>query len=170
LHKSLAKIKVSQSSPKLKPHLQNREQQLTESKMVEATQTQQQKPPLRKPVFITMSQLEPGTRVNMHLKVASVKIIRERKRYDGGAMNRVAECIVGDQYGCVKLMAYDEQLNIVKEGAIICIRNAHANVVKEHCRLEIDRWAKVESSTQNIESVHLNNNMSNIAYELVVKP
>ena len=55
-----------------------------------------------------MSQLEPGTRVNMHLKVDSVKIIRERKRYDGGAMNRVAECVVGDQFGCIKLMAYDD--------------------------------------------------------------
>lgn len=137
--------------------------------MVEATQSQQ-KPALRKPVFITMSQLEPGTRVNMHVRVASVKIIRERKRYDGGAMNRVAECIVGDQYGCVKLMAYDDQLNIVKEGASICIRNTHANVVKEHCRLEIDRWAKVEPSNQKIDNVHLNNNMSDIAYELVVKP
>lgn len=61
-----------------------------------------------KPVFINMSQLVPGSRVNMHLRVASVKIIRERKRYDGGNMNRVAECIVGDQHGCVKLMAFDE--------------------------------------------------------------
>ena len=43
-----------------------------------------------------MSQLEPGTRVNMHLKVGTVKVTRERRRYDGGAMNRVAECIVGD--------------------------------------------------------------------------
>lgn len=49
-----------------------------------------------KPVFITMDDLQPGSRVNMHLRVASVKVIRERKRYDGGNMNRVAECIVGD--------------------------------------------------------------------------
>lgn len=134
--------------------------------MVEATST----PAKRKPVFINMSQLEPGTRVNMHLKVASVKIIRERKRYDGGAMNRVAECIVGDQYGCVRLMAYDDQLNVVKPDAVITVRNSHANVVKEHCRLEIDRWAKVEPSTEDIQSVNLSKNLSDIAYELVIKP
>ena len=81
----------------------------------------------------------------MHLRVASVKIIRERKRYDGGNMNRVAECIVGDQFGCVKMMAFDEQLDTVKKGAVITIRNAHANVVKEHLRIEVDRWAKVET-------------------------
>lgn len=127
------------------------------------------KPPLRKAVFINMSQLEPGTRVNMHLKVASVKIIRERKRYDGGAMNRVAECIVGDQFGCVRMMAYDEQLNVVQEGANIIVRNSHANVVKEHCRLEVDRWAKVEPSTVKIESVNLSKNLSDIEYELVIK-
>lgn len=114
-----------------------------------------------------MSQLEPGTRVNMHLKVGAVKITRERRRYDGGAMNRVAECIVGDQYGCVKMMAFDEQLDIVKEGQVITIRNAHANVVKEHLRLEVDRWAKVEKSSESIASINLSNNASDIEYELV---
>ena len=116
-----------------------------------------------------MSQLEPGSRVNMHLRVQSVRVIRERRRYDGGNLNRVAECIVGDQYGCVKMMAFDEQLNIVKEGSVICIRNAHANVVKEHLRLEVDRWAKVEPSSENIPAVNLQNNASDIEYELVVK-
>ena len=62
---------------------------------------EQQPQPVRtlricKPVFITMSQLEPGSRVNMVLRVHSVKVIRERRRYDGGNLNRVAECLVGD--------------------------------------------------------------------------
>ena len=135
--------------------------------MVESTQQQTQKPALRKPTFITMSQLEPGTRVTMHLKVGTVKVTRERRRYDGGAMNRVAECIVGDQYGCVKMMAFDEQLDIVKEGEVITIRNAHANVVKEHLRLEVDRWAKVEKSSEKITMINLSNNASDIEYELV---
>ena len=67
------------------------------------------------------------------------------------------------------MMAFDEQLNIVREGEIICVRNAHANVVKEHLRLEVDRWAKVESSSESIPSVNLQNNASDIEYELVVK-
>ena len=66
-------------------------------------------------------------------------------------------------------MAFDEQLNVVLEGAVICIRNAHANVVKEHMRVEVDRWAKVEASTESIPTVNLANNASDIAYELVVK-
>jgi ssDNA-binding replication factor A large subunit len=72
--------------------------------MVEANK----KTALTKPVFIKMDKLEPGTRVNMHVKVDSVKIIRQRKRYEGGTIHRVAECVVGDEHGSVKLMAYDD--------------------------------------------------------------
>ena len=65
------------------------------------------------------------------------------------------------------MMAFDEQLDIVKEGEVITVRNAHANVVKEHLRLEVDRWAKVESSSEKIASINLSNNASDIEYELV---
>ena len=67
------------------------------------------------------------------------------------------------------MMAFDDQLSVVKEGSIICIRNAHANVVKEHMRIEVDRWAKVEASSENIPTVNTANNASDIAYELVMK-
>ena len=129
---------------------------------------QKQKGKLLKPTFITMAQLQPGTRVTMHLRVHSVKIIRQRLRYDGSeGLNRVAECIVGDQHGCVKLLAFDEQIDVVKEGAVITIRNAHANVVKEHLRLEIDKWAKVEPALTQVPTVNLSKNASDIEYELV---
>ena len=50
---------------------------------------------LKKPQFITMKDLQPGTRVTMHLKVDSVKITRERRRYEA-TVNKSADCIVGD--------------------------------------------------------------------------
>ena len=124
---------------------------------------------LKKPTFITCKDLQPGTRVTMHLKVDSVNITRERRRYEG-TVNRSADCIVGDEHGCAVLIAKDNQLDIVKEGALITIRNAHANVVKEHMRIEIDRWAKVETSAkdvQKVKTVNLSNNLSDIEYELV---
>merc|ERR1719263_610454 len=109
-----------------------------------ATNDEKQQPiVLKAPTYISMGELSPGTRVTMHLKVQSVKITRERRRYEG-TVNRSADCIVGDQHGCAVLIAKDNQLDIVKAGANIIIRNAHANVVKEHMRIEVDRWAKVE--------------------------
>jgi replication factor A1 len=67
----------------------------------------------------------------------------------------------------VKLMAFDEQLEVIKDGAVITIRNAHANVVKEHLRIEIDRWAKVESSKASVPKVNKSRNLSDVEYELV---
>ena len=122
---------------------------------------------LIKPTFIDMGELQPGTRVTMHVRVHSVKVIRQRQRYDGDQLNLVAECIVGDEHGCAKLIAHDNQLNVIKEGAIITIRNANANVVKEHMRIEIDKWAKVEASKEKIGKVNISKNLSDIEYELV---
>ena len=123
---------------------------------------------LRAPKFITMKELTPGTRVTMHLLVESVNITRERKRYEG-TVNRSADCLVGDAHGCAVLVAKDDQLNIIKEGAHITIRNGHANVVKEHMRIEIDRWAKVEVCKEKElpSTVFRGNNLSEIEYELV---
>ena len=67
----------------------------------------------------------------------------------------------------MKLMAFDEQLEVIKDGAVVTIRNAHANVVKEHLRIEIDRWAKVESSKASVPKVNKSRNLSDVEYELV---
>jgi replication factor A1 len=104
----------------------------------------------------------------MHLRVHSVTITRQRQRYDGEEVNQVADCIVGDEHGCVMMVATDKQLEVVKEGQVITIRNAHSNVVKEHLRIEVDRWAKVETSTAQVaEKVNTAKNASDTEYELV---
>lgn len=90
----------------------------------------------------------------------------EKKRYDGTQI-RQAEVLVGDQYGCVKLIARDSQLDTIKEGSVITVRNAHANVVNEHLRLEVDRWGKIEASKEKVDSVNTANNLSDVDYELV---
>ena len=60
------------------------------------------------------------------------------------------------------------QFDIVKAGAAITIRNADAKVVKEHLIIEVDKWAKVEPSTEKLVSkVNLSKNHSDIEYELV---
>ncbi len=59
-------------------------------------------------------------------------------------------------------------MQVVREGASITIRNAHANVVKEHLRIEVDRWAKVEACKESVtEKVNTSKNLSDIEYELV---
>jgi replication factor A1 len=95
-----------------------------------------------------------------------VTIVEERRRYDG-SMLRTAECLVGDQFGSVIFWAKNEQLDMIKEGMTLTIRNAHANVVKEHLRVEVDKWGKLEQSSEKVASVNAENNLSSTEYELV---
>ena len=102
----------------------------------------------------------------MHLKVHSVTIVRERVTYDG-EHKKFATCVLGDAKGCISFYAKNEQLELIKEGATVTLRNAHANVFKEHIRLEVDKWGKIEKSNENIGDVNTTNNLSEVAYELV---
>ena len=95
-----------------------------------------------------------------------MKVTKERKRYDGSLM-REAVALVGDEHGCVNFFLRDNQVDIVKEGSDIIVRNAHANVKDEHLRLEVDRWGKIETTNQKIEKVNTSNNASEVEYERV---
>ena len=64
------------------------------------------------------------------------------------------------------LLAKNEQLDVIKQGATIIVRNCHANVANEHLRLEVDKWGKIEVSSEKIPSVNLQNNLSDVEYEL----
>ena len=95
-----------------------------------------------------------------------MNLVKERRRYDGTWI-RQAECLLGDASGCVKFWAKNEQLDILKEGDIVTVRNCHANVVQEHLRLEVDKWGKLEVSSEKIDKVNTTNNLSDVEYELV---
>jgi replication factor A1 len=67
----------------------------------------------------------------------------------------------------VNFLAKNEQIDLCREGATLTFRNANANVWKEHLRIEVDKWAKVEPSKEHVDSVNTANNLSKIEYELV---
>ena len=50
--------------------------------------------------------IQPDKRVFAHFKVHSVKVISEKMKFDG-AVTKLAECIIGDDQGCLKFVARD---------------------------------------------------------------
>ena len=58
----------------------------------------------------------------------SVKVISEKKKFDGNVL-RIAECVVGDERGCLNLTAKDQQIDVITEGETITLMNAHVKVV-----------------------------------------
>jgi len=97
-----------------------------------------------------------------------VKVTKEIRRYDG-SWNRQAECVVGDEHGIMDYLAQNEQLDVVKEGATITVRNGHAKVLRDTGRIKliVDKWGKVEASSAAIGKIKEENNISAVEYELV---
>ena len=76
-----------------------------------------------------------------------MKVISEKMKFDG-AVVKLAECIIGDDQGCVKFVARDAQLDAIKEGETITLMNAHAKVIHGFMRLEVDKWGIVKPAAE----------------------
>ena len=116
--------------PKAKPHpqpqVQAQVQTQTQPQAQAQAQTQTRPPPqqqqqqqpqaqpqqLRKPVFITVEELQPGTSGhNLVVKVVSSKLVVQRSRPNPATARhvRIAECLVGDHTASIVFTARNEQ-------------------------------------------------------------
>lgn len=122
-------------------------------------------------------EIEPEDRINAHFKVESIKIEskggdteKEKEREE------VAEVLVGDEEGCLKLFLKGkqqvEQAEKLKQGDSVSLTNCLASVVGGFIRLEQDSLAaitlalKQHTLPQDLQ-VNINNNLSLVEYELV---
>jgi len=123
---------------------------------------------LKKPVFISVNKLQPGTRGhNLKVKVVKTNIVVEKERIDGQKV-RIAEAIVGDNTGCITFTARNAQVDVVKPGATIILRNAKIDMFKGYMRLAVDRWGKIEGAPEPAKfEVDTTRDLSSVEYELV---
>ena len=95
---------------------------------------------------------------------------KQIRRYDGSQI-RQAECVVGDESGVMDMLALNDQIDKVKVGETITVRNGLAKVLRETGRIKliVDKWGKVETAAQDVKiaSVDSSNNISAVEYELV---
>lgn len=90
-----------------------------------ATQQQESKPGLRKPVFVKVDSLKPGTNGHtLTVKVVNANTVLNKKprnlSFRGAqiANSKIAECLVGDETGCILFTARNDQ-GISLHGRII---------------------------------------------------
>lgn len=94
---------------------------------------------------------------------------KQIKRYDGSEI-RQAECVVGDEQGVLDMLAINDQIDKVKVGETITVRNGLAKVLKETGRIKliVDKWGKVETAQGvSVGNINFTNNISAVEYELV---
>ncbi|KAI3466694.1 hypothetical protein Pfo_023357 [Paulownia fortunei] len=145
-----------------------------------STTTQQQggsaanKPGLRKPVFVKVDALKPGT--NGHtlvVKVVSSNTVLNKKPRNPtfrGPQNQnttIAECLIGDETGTILFTARNDQVELMKPGNTVILRNAKIDMFKGSMRLAVDKWGLVEVTEPAKFVIKEDNNLSLVEYELV---
>ncbi|CAI9756466.1 unnamed protein product [Fraxinus pennsylvanica] len=129
---------------------------------------------LRKPVFVKIESLKPGT--NGHtlvVKVVSSNPVLNRKPRNPmfrGSQNhntRISECLVGDETGTILFTARNEQVDMMQPGDSVVLRNAKIDMFKGSMRLAVDKWGRVDVFEPATFGVKEDNNLSLIEYELV---
>ncbi|KAJ6799319.1 uncharacterized protein M6B38_318130 [Iris pallida] len=125
---------------------------------------------LRKPVFTKVDQLRPGTSGHtLTVKVVSTKMVLQKGRPNGPQVRqmRIAECLVGDETAIIVFTARNEQVDLMKPGETVILRNAKIDMFKGSMRLAVDKWGRVEPTDPADFTVKEDNNLSLIEYELV---
>ncbi|KAK9284434.1 hypothetical protein L1049_023607 [Liquidambar formosana] len=124
----------------------------------------------RKPVFTKVDQLKPGTSGHtLTVKVVSSDTVLQKGRSASQHLwqTRISECLVGDETGSIVFTARNDQVDIMKPGSTVILRNAKIDMFKGRMRLAVDKWGRVEVTEPAIFEVNDGNNISVVEYELV---
>ncbi|KAJ0263131.1 Uncharacterized protein HA466_0035410 [Hirschfeldia incana] len=130
----------------------------------------------RKPVFVKVEQLKPGTTGHtLTVKVvdANPVVPAARKARPGSSMgrpsqpSRIAECLIGDETGCILFTARNDQVDLMKPGETVILRNSRIDMFKGTMRLGVDKWGRIEATEPASFTVKEDNNLSLVEYELI---
>ena len=102
---------------------------------------------LTKPHFIKVSDLvDARNGYNVYVRVTKTE---ESKSNDG--QFTFIRAVVADETGCANAFFKGESAAIIKEGAVIAIRNGKIRLIKSHISLEIDDFGLVTLEKNTIE-------------------
>ncbi|XP_020595764.1 uncharacterized protein At4g28440-like [Phalaenopsis equestris] len=125
---------------------------------------------MRKPVFVKVDQLKPGTSGHtLTVKVLESKTVLQKGRAASAHLRqtKIAECLVGDETGTIVFTARNEQVDMMKPNATVVVRNAKIDMFKGSMRLAVDKWGRVEVTEPASFTINKDNNLSLVEYELV---
>jgi replication factor A1 len=126
----------------------------------------------RQPVDAKVGELNPSSRaVNVLAKLISKSEIRNVAAGRDGEPHKVSDAMVGDETGCIYLTLWDDNIEKVKDGDTILIKNGYINLFRGNMRLNVGRYGTLEiSETPLAGEVKSENNMSTQVYEQERRP
>ena len=126
----------------------------------------------RQPVDAKISELNPSSRaVNVLAKVVSKSEVRNITAGRDGEAHKVSDALVGDETGCIYLTLWDDNIDKVKEGDTVNVKNGYVNLFRGNMRLNVGRYGTLEIAEQALSGeVNTANNVSNQVYEQPRRP
>lgn len=105
--------------------------------------------------------LTPASRqVNLIGKIMAKPPERSVSSRFGDVENRICEATIGDETGTITLVLWNENIDKVKEGDVVSIENGFIKIFRQSMQLNIGRYGKLTESTETIEDVNTDNNLS----------
>lgn len=126
--------------------------------------------PLRKPLFVKVETLKPGTYGHtLIVKVVESNAVLQKGRSVSPHLRntRISECLVGDETATILFTARNEQVDMMKPGTTVILRNAKIDMFKGSMRLAVDKWGRIEVTEPAGFVVKEGDNLSLVEYELV---
>ena len=123
--------------------------------------------PRPQPVNVKVSELTPNSKaVNVTAKVMSKGEVRSTMSGRDYTAHRVVDALVGDETACIYLNLWDDNIDKVKEGDVLNIKNGYVNLLRGYMRLNIGRYGSFEIAAESqIKEVNTQNNLSSKQYE-----
>ncbi|CAA7019094.1 unnamed protein product [Microthlaspi erraticum] len=149
------------------PSSSTRTQYQPQQQQQQTTQGVQEK---RKPVFVKVDQLKPGTKGHtLTVKVVDQNLVPQKPGAASSHLRpaRISECLVGDETASILFTARNDQVDLMKPGTTVILRNAKIDMFKGSMRLAVDKWGRVEVTEPAEITVKEDNNLSLVEYELV---
>ncbi len=115
----------------------------------------------REPVEATIAQLEPRMKnVTIKFKVMDVGDAREVSSRKDGSTHRVADAIVGDESGIVRVPLWDATIDELEVGKTFTLKNGYTGLFKGNLQLNIGRYGELEEAEEAIDEVNEEVDMS----------
>jgi replication factor A1 len=110
---------------------------------------------------VKVSELGPYSKqVNTTVKVVQKGEARETVSRQDGTTHRVLDALVGDESGAIYMTLWDDNIDKVKEGETVSVKNGYVRPFKGSMRLNIGRYGILEPSESVLGDVNTQNNLS----------
>ena len=118
------------------------------------------------PANVKVDSLNPQSRqLNLTVKVVKKGEPRETVSRSDGSSHKVVDALVGDETGAIYMTLWDDNIEKVKDGDIIDVKNGYVSLFKGSMRLNIGRFGSFEASQAAIAEVNDKNNLSDKTFE-----